>query len=319
MPRRLLALCACLTFSASLTACGSSSSDASGRLDVVAAFYPLQFATEQIGGDQVAVTGLTKPGAEPHELELTPKDVAEVSKADLVVFEHGLQPAVDQAVENEAPDTSLDVAPAAKLDLALQPAVGDDHGAEVEEHESGEGHEQEAGATDPHFWLDPLRYRDVSRAIADRLSTVDPTHEADYRARAKAFEARLTKLDRAFATGLAHCERPEIVTSHSAFGYLAQRYHLDQVGITGLSPDAEPDPSQIAAVARYVKDHDVTTIYAETLVSPATADTIAQETGATVKVLDPIEGITDKSAGSNYFEIMRSNLATLESGQGCST
>jgi zinc transport system substrate-binding protein len=317
MPRRLLTLSAGLALAAALAGCGSSSDAASGRVDVVAAFYPLQFATEQIGGDHVDVTGLTKPGAEPHELELTPKDVAEVSKAELVVYEHGLQPAVDEAVASQAPDTSLDVAPAARLDLALQPAVGHDHASEVEQHESGEGHDH-AGATDPHFWLDPVRYRDVSRAIADRLSQVDPAHEADYRARAKAFEAKLTKLNHAFATGLAHCERPEIVTSHSAFGYLAQRYHLAQVGITGLSPDAEPDPSQIAAVTRYVQQHDVTTIYSETLVSPATADTIAQETGAKVKVLDPIEGITDKSAGNNYFEIMRANLATLESGQSCS-
>ena len=303
----------------SLTACADQRAGAKdGRLDVVAAFYPLQFAVEQIGGPHVAVTGLTKPGAEPHELELTPKAVAEVSTADLVVFEKGLQPAVDQAVSSEAADTSLDVAPAAQLDLAFQPTIGADEHVEHAEGAAGHDHADEPGATDPHFWLDPIRYRDVARTIAARLAKADPAHRADYEARGRAFESKLTQLDRDFRAGLSSCERPEIVTSHSAFGYLAQRYHLTQVGISGLSPDAEPDPAQIAAVARYVKQHGVTTIYSETLVSPATADTVAQETGATVKVLDPIEGITDKSPGNNYFEVMRSNLSTLRSGQGCS-
>ncbi len=329
MPRRTSRLSAALVAATlvvvGLTSCGDRSSAAQdGRLDVVAAFYPLEFAARQIGGDHVAVTGLTKPGAEPHELELSPRDVARVSDADVVVYEHGLQPAVDEAVEGEAPDSALDVAPAAHLDLALQPSVveveGDEHDLAHQEaaREGHDEHEHEAGATDPHFWLDPVRYRAVARAIADRFIEADPAHRHDYQKRARAFERKLTGLDRAFRDGLRHCTRDELVTSHSAFGYLAQRYHLQQVGITGLSPDAEPDPAQLAAVARYVRAHDVTTIYSETLVSPKSAETVARETGATVKVLDPIEGITDDSAGTNYFAVMRANLRTLRSGQGCS-
>jgi zinc transport system substrate-binding protein len=289
--------------------CAGASADpgaGSGRLAAVASFYPLQLATAEIGGDHVSVLNLTKPGAEPHDLELTPRDVGAVSKARVVVYEKGLQPAVDQAVDQEAPDRALDVSAAANLDLTFTPI------------ESGEQHADAAGSTDPHFWLDPVRYSAVAQAVADRLARLDPAHRADYAANAKAFRAKLSALHRDLRTGLAHCTSTSIVTSHNAFGYLAQRYGLSQVGITGLSPEAEPEPAKLAEVARYVKAHHVTTVYAETLVSPAIADTVARETGATVATLDPIEGLTDSSAGRDYFAVMRSNLATLRAGQGCS-
>jgi zinc transport system substrate-binding protein len=284
---------------------GPGAGAGSGRLATVASFYPLQLATAEIGGDHVSVLNLTKPGAEPHDLELTPRDVGAVSKARVVVYEKGLQPAVDEAVAQEAPDRALDVADAAQLDLTLTP------------NDSGEPHADAAG-TDPHFWLDPVRYSAVAQAVADRLARLDPGHRADYAANAKAFRGRLSALDRDLRKGLAHCASTSIVTSHNAFGYLAQRYGLTQVGITGLSPEAEPEPAKLAEVARYVTAHHVSTIYAETLVSPAIADTVARETGATVARLDPIEGLTGSSAGRDYFEVMRSNLATLRAGQGCS-
>src|SRR5674476_1244563 len=140
-----------------LSACGSAGVAANGtvggRLAVVASFYPLQFATQQVGGDFVAVTSLTRPGAEPHDIELTPRDVATVSRASLVVYEKGLQGAVDQAVESEGGNRGLDVAPAAHLDLRLA-----------------------SGTTDPHFWLDPQRYAAVATVIARRLARIDPAH-----------------------------------------------------------------------------------------------------------------------------------------------
>lgn len=297
-----------------LTACAGSADGVgaragAGRLSVVTSFYPLQFAAEQIGGSHVSVSSLTKPGAEPHELELTPREVATVATARVVIYEKHLQPAVDQAVASEAKGKVLDVVPAARLDLRFTEGLGESR---------GDSATSDTGSVDPHFWLDPIRYRDVAHAIAGTLSAADPAHSGDYQAGAAAFAKKLTALNADFATGLAHCDRTEIVTSHNAFGYLARRYHLTQVGITGLSPDAEPAPGQLGAVATYAKEHGVTTIYAETLASPAVAETVAKETGATVKILDPIEGLTSKSAGTNYFEVMHANLATLQAGQGCS-
>lgn len=289
--------------SVSLAGCSSTAEldHQHGKLAVAAAFYPLQFAVEQVGGSRVAVTSVTKPGAEPHDLELTPQDVVAIRQADLVVYEKGLQPAVDAAVSSGSVKT-LDVAGAAHLDLAA-PA---------------EGQQPDPSAKDPHFWLDPSRYAAVGRAIADRLAQVDPSHAAQYRAGAARFTVALATLDGQLRAGLASCRHHEIVTGHAAFGYLAQRYGLTQRGIAGVSPDAEPDAATMRTAADQVRAQHATTVYAETLVSPALTETIARETGARVDVLDPIEGITSTSRGRDYFEVMRSNLATLRTGQECS-
>ena len=284
-------------------------SGTSRKLAVVASFYPLQYATQQIGGDHVTVTNLTRPGAEPHDVELTPRDVASVSKAALVVYERGLQGAVDQAVDSEARGRGLDVAPAAHLDLLFQRGIGTP---------TRTSRGNAPGTTDPHFWLDPQRYSDVVTVIAQRLSALDPVNKADYVNNAKAFQDKLAALNGEFMAGLDNCWRKEIVTSHSAFGYLAQRFGMVQIAINGLAPEQEPRAADLAAVSTYAKAHGVTTIYAETLASPAIAQAVAREVGARLATLDPIEGLTTASHGKDYFEVMRSNLKALQTGQGCS-
>lgn len=294
-----------------VSACGTDpgrASDGTTRLAVSAAFYPLEYAVQQVGGDHVHVQGLTKPGGEPHDIELTPRQVGSMATSDLVLYEKGFQPAVDQAVRQNAARRAFDVSPAADLSLVTT-SDGHDHSAEDASAHS---------AVDPHFWLDPQRYAAVAQAIADRLSTLDPAHATAYRANAARLRADLTALDREYRTGLATCRSRDLVTSHAAFGYLAQRYGLHQEGITGLDPEAEPNPAELAAVAAHVREVGATTIYAETLVSRAVADTLARETGATVAVLDPIEGITSESRGADYLAVMRSNLQTIRTGQGCS-
>ncbi len=270
-----------------------------GKLSIVASFYPLQYVTQRIAGAHATVTSLTPPGAEPHDLELTPRDVARVDRAQLVVYLKGFQPAVDGAVLAEAKGQAEDVAPAADLDRTL----------------SQDG---ESNGTDPHFWLDPERLQAVSDRIEERLAAVDPAHAADYRTGLASLTQDLTTLDAEYRTGLARCANKDLVTSHEAFGYLAQRYGLHQIGITGLVPDAEPDPGVLAHVSDYVRANHVRTIYYETLVSPAIADTVAGETGARTEVLDPIEGLTKQSQGRDYLAIMRANLRNLQEGQPCS-
>ncbi|MEO9151649.1 MAG: metal ABC transporter substrate-binding protein [Lapillicoccus sp.] len=274
-----------------------------GAIGVVASFYPIEYAVEQIGGRHVSVTSLTKPGAEPHDVELTPKDVATITDTALVVYAAGFQPAVDEAVSQQAADRAFDVAPTAHLDLAA-PAEG--------------GEAPAAGAKDPHFWLDPERYEAVSKAIGARLAEVDPTHAADYATNTTAFVTRLAALDTDFSTGTKTCANRDLVTSHAAFGYLSQRYGFTQVPITGLDPDVEPSAADLTRVADLVRARRVTTIYAETLAEPKFAQTVADSTGAALATLDPIEGLTDRSAGKDYLEVMRSNLAALQKGQGCS-
>ncbi len=288
--------------------CGAGDRPSSeGPLQVTAAFYPLQYVTERVGGSHVRVTTLTKPGGEPHDLELTPRDVATLADAPLVVYLAGYQPAVDRAVKGQAGGRAFDTAPAARLD---RPATHEEHG---EEEQHGEQHT----GPDPHFWLDPTRLADVGDALARRLAEADPAHAQSYTANAAALRRDLLALDGELKAGLADCANRVLVTSHQAFGYLAARYGLTQVGISGLEPEAEPDAGTLARVAELVRRESVRTVYSETLVSPAITRTVASETGAKVAVLDPIEGLTDASAARDYFGLMRANLATLKAGQPC--
>ena len=272
-----------------LAGCAQRGAGASGStVAVMTSFYPLQFVTERVAGPAATVRNLTKPGAEPHDLELGPRDVADLGDADLVVYLSGFQPAVDTAVDQQAESTSYDVAPAARLD-----------------------------AKDPHFWLDPTRLADVGDAVADRLAEADPAGAADFRRNATTLRADLEALDAEMSEGLADCASADLVTSHTAFGYLAERYGLTQRGITGLMPEDEPSSSDLAAIADFVAANEVRTIYAETLVSPAIAETVARETGARTALLDPLEGLDESSQAGDYLAVMRANLATLREGQGC--
>ncbi|MGB2839533.1 MAG: metal ABC transporter substrate-binding protein [Actinomycetes bacterium] len=262
-----------------------------------AAFYPLQYVTEAVGGDLVSVTNLTKPGAEPHDLELAPQDLAQLTDADLAVYLDGFQPAVDDAVAQKTDGGVLDVSQAADLTLTTV-----DGGEEI---------------TDPHFWLDPLRLADVGDAVADSLSQLDPPAQATFDANAAALRAKLERLDSSYREGLSDCEHRQLVTSHTAFGYLATAYRLEQVGLTGLTPETEPNPKELADVTQFVRDNDVQTIFYETLVSPDVAETVAQATGASTSVLDPLEGLSDESAGDDFLQVMQSNLANLQEGLSC--
>jgi zinc transport system substrate-binding protein len=310
MLRRRLPL-AVLPALLALGACGTDAANGDpDRVDVVAAFYPLQFAAERVGGEAVKVTGLTKPGAEPHDLELNPKQVGQITDGDLVVYLKGFQPAVDEAVEQAAGDRALDAAGAVPV---LRAGEG-----EHEPHPGEEtpGHEEEAGASDPHVWLDPTRLATVADAVADRLATVDPDGAEGYRGRAAALRSDLEKLDAEYAEGLRTCQRRELIVSHAAFGYLAARYDLEQIGLGGLSPEDEPSPRRLAEVTAEAREHGATTIFFETLVSPKVAETIARSVGARTAVLDPIEGLEPGATG-DYLSVMRTNLATLRTALGC--
>ena len=183
---------------------------------------------------------------------------------------------------------------------------------------AGEEHADEAaGGNDPHVWLDPQRFATIAGAVGEQLAAADPAHAADHRARAATLRTQLTALDTEFATKLKTCERREIVTSHTAFNYLAKRYALSEIGITGISPEAEPSPQRLAEVTREAREHGATTIFFETLVSPAVAETIAREVGAETAVLDPLEGLT--GTGTDYFSVMRANLTALTTALGCTS
>lgn len=268
---------------------GCGEGDATRSEDaVVAVFYPLAFAVDAVAPDGVDVVNLTPPGVEPHDLELGASDAGLIDGARLVVYlGGGFQPALEEAVaRRDAP--SLD----ALEGQSLLPGPGDGDEA------------------DPHVWLDPTRLAAVARRVAGALG--DP-------AAADGLVERLDALDAELRSGLADCDRREIVTSHAAFGYLAHRYGLEQVPLAGLAPEAEPTPRDLEALVRRVEESGATTVFFETLASPELAEVVARETGATTAVLDPLEGIAaDRLAdGVDYFSVMRENLAALRKALGC--
>jgi zinc transport system substrate-binding protein len=292
---------------AALAGCASSPA-ASSQKEVLAAAYPFAWAAEQVGGPDVRVTGLVKPGVEPHDVELGPRQVAAFQGAALVVYLRGFQPAVDAAITEAPEDSRLDLTSA----VAVQPAssgLADGHGDEGGHDEHGE-----QSGTDPHVWLDPVRMQAIVKAVRDRLSAQDPQHKAAFAERADVTLGQLTALDQTFRDALKGCARTDIVTAHSAFAYLADRYGLEQVGISGLSPEAEPAPGRLAEVAKYARSHGVTTIFFEALVNPKVAQTVADEVGATTAVLDPLEGV---SGTDDYLSVQRRNAAALHTALGC--
>ncbi len=259
-----------------LTGCGGAD-HAEEATTVVAAFYPLAWAAEQIGGEETHVVNLTPPGAEPHDIELSPRDVEAVRGADLVVYVgSGFQSAVEDAVA-QRDGSSLDVS---------------------------------GGDQDPHVWLDPVRFARIAEEIGDALGRPEAGRE---------LARRLRGLDRDYMTGLAHCERRTLVTTHAAFGHLAARYGLTQIPLAGRSPEAEPSPRELERLVDEVRESGATTVLAEPLVSSRLAETVAREAGAKVAVLDPIEGLTEEqlAGGEDYLSVMRRNLATLKEALGC--
>jgi zinc transport system substrate-binding protein len=277
--RIVLVLIPCVAILAACGGDGNPSAGDSGQIEVVAAFYPLAWAAEEIGGGDVGVRNLTPLGAEPHDAELSARDVERIRRADVVLYlGGGFQPAVEEAVEGAEGRT---------VDL-LEDPVG----------------------RDPHVWLDPVRFQDMARRVARALGG-----SAD----ATVLSGELKSLNEDFETGLARCRRRQIVTAHDAFGYLARRYRLEQVPIAGISPETEPTPRQLERVIERVRRTGASTIFFETLVSPRLAETVARETGAGTAVLNPIEGLTDEQAtrGEDYLSLMRENLASLRRALGC--
>ncbi|WP_370635442.1 metal ABC transporter substrate-binding protein [Cellulomonas sp. C5510] len=302
-----------------LSACSSGGGDGSGGsggddgVQVLASFYPLQYVAEQVGGELVSVDSLTPPGAEPHDLELSPAQVDQVGRADLVVYLSQFQAAVDEAVEANPPGHVVDAAQDTELHAAEHDEDGEEHADD--EHGDEHGEEHDHGSLDPHFWLDPSRLPAVADDVAAQLGELDPDHADEFEANARTFAQAMTDLDDEYAAGLATCESRTIVTTHEAFSYLADRYDLEQVGISGVDPEGEPSPARLAEVGDVVRAEGVTTIFFETLASPKVAETLADELGVETAVLDPLEGLTDDT--QDYVSVAKTNLETLRTALSC--
>lgn len=275
-----------------LGGCRTSVPEAGGRVAVIASFYPLAEFAQRVGGDRVRVTMLVPSGVEPHDYEPTPREIAALTRARVVIYNGaGFEPWLVRLLPEVAGRAVI---------------VNTTQGLPLVE-------------MDPHVWLDPLLARQQVERIAQGLIRADPAGRRRYETNANEVSRQLRELHARFSTVLAGCQRTEILTSHAAFGYLARRYGLTQIAISGLAPEAEPAPARLKELVETARRHDVEVIYVETLVSPRFAEVVAREVGAKVRTLNPIEGLTseERREGKNYFTVMNGNLTQLAQGLDC--
>lgn len=267
---------------AALPSCNGGSGNA---LTVVASFYSLAFAAEQVGGADVEVIDLTPPGSEAHDVELSFEDRSALETADLVLYlgDIGFQPQIERAVD----EATGEVVPAART-------IDDD---------------------DPHVWLDPLAFAEMAERAAGGYARVDNARAGEYRTRAEKLRARLETLDEWYRTTLADCRSHTILVTHDAFGYLADRYRLEQVGLAGISPEGEPTSESLIQAEALVRDGDVDAVfYEETEEGRRIAETVGQDLG--IPAL-PLATLESRPPEGNYLTVMKANLDSLAEGMGC--
>jgi zinc transport system substrate-binding protein len=310
-----LAMGSLLVASLVTTGCGdkgTTESDASGKdkkLKIVTSFYPMQEFTNQVAGAIADVTVLVPAGTEPHDWEPTPKDVAKIAEADVFIYNGGgFEGWVDDILKS-VNNPKLKVVEASKgIELMESSNAHDEHDEHKDEKKDGEH------ALDPHVWIDPILVQQEVKTITDALVEVDAAHAADYKKNSDEYIAILKDLDTTYKNELKDVKSKEFVTSHTAFAYLAKRYGLTQMPISGVSPEQEPSAAEMKEIVEFVKEHQVKTIFFETLASPKVAEAVAKEAGVETAVLNPMEGLTDeeKAKGLNYIGVMKANLDALK-------
>ncbi|MGY1435644.1 metal ABC transporter substrate-binding protein [Streptomyces reniochalinae] len=300
--------------SLTLAACGSGAGD-DGKVHVAASFYPMAYLAQQIGGDRVEVRNLTQPGTEPHDLELSPKQTGQLGEADMIVYLKGLQPAVDEAVEQSGVDNIAEAASFTTLEkhgTDVHGEEGHDHGGHGE-HE-GHDHGDETGG-DPHVWLDPVRYAEVAEGVGKQLQKADPDHEDEYEKNTEALVKKLGKLDKEFKDGLKGKKSDTFITTHAAFGYLAERYGLHEEAVAGIDPESEPSAARMKELHDVAKKDEVDTVFFENNASDKTAKTLAGDLNLKTAVLSPLESVKNPKT-QDYFSVMHQNLTALKTALG---
>ena len=343
--KRILMIC-----SISLLAAGCSQTEpaantvepeAAKKAVVATSFYPLTHFAKQVGGDKVTVQQVAAQGSDPHTFEPTPHQLKNIYSADiLLVNGTGLEPWAER-VQEEVESKGIAVMVASELvdrlpygrdehedyseDEHHDDDAHDEHEDEHDDHEDHEEHEgdehhHDHGEWDPHVWLDPSLAEDIVKAIAEKLSAIDPANAMRYKANADAYVSKLRTLDSDMIHGLSACQRDAVIVSHDAFRYIAHRYGFHALEISGLAPSAEPNPARMAELAEIAEEEGISYVFFETHVSPALSQTLADEIGAETLVLHPISALTkqERSSGKTYIDLMRQNLQNLRIALECS-
>ncbi|MGA8944250.1 MAG: metal ABC transporter substrate-binding protein [Thermoactinomyces sp.] len=295
----------------------ANSKNTEGKLQVYTSIYPLYDFAKKIGGSHVAVTNLIPPGVDPHSFELQARDMGKLSEADLLVYNGGgFEPWMERVKKMLDPD-KIRVVNAAESILPDGGQASREVSHEIS-HEHGHGDEHLENGSDPHVWLDPQLAKQQAAAIRDALMQLDASHKDEYMKNYDQLASELDQLDQEFREMAARAPKKEFVVSHASFTYLAKRYGLEQIAVSGLSPSDEPSPQELKKIIEHVKEHDIDVILFETLVSSKMAQVIKNEIKAEALVLNPLEGLTETEMkrGEDYFSVMRKNKENLAKALG---
>ena len=285
----------------SILAGNKNLSNNNGRIQVTASFYPMYFFATQIAGNKADVYSITPASAEPHDYEPSAQDIARIQNSRMLILNGGALEAWGNKIKDDLSDKNVLVVTAGE---GLADRQIEEEGKTIQ---------------DPHVWLDPILAKEEVGKIEKGFEKIDPANSLYYQTNAGVLDSKLDQLDQEYKQRLTSCSKTDFVTSHAAFGYLGREFGINQVAISGVSPDEEPSTQKLAEVSDLVKKENIKVIFFESLVSPKLSQTIANETGAKAMVLDPIEGITQEDAakGATYLTVMQNNLHNLRIALEC--
>ena len=289
-----------------IVGCGGEKQSVSDKLQVAASFYPMAEFARNVGGDKAEVFVLVPDGAEAHDWEPSPSDLSRLGKAQVFVYNGVVEPWAKQALTALSERKIL----AVQTGLGLYERAGETHEEEHHHHDHGCAH----GKQDPHVWISPKKAIKQVERITAVLCEADAKNAKYYQDNSAKYVEQLKALDIQLTNLAKNAPRKVFVTAHAACGHLAADYGLKQLAVTGLSPHAEPTPADLQRLIKVVQEENVRYVFFETLTDPKLAKLVADETGAEISVLDPLEGLNEEGRKNklDYLQIMQRNIHNLQ-------
>lgn len=286
-------------------------SDINDKLRVYTSIYPINYIVTEIGGDSVSVENVVPLGTDPHDFEPSMKTVAKIGQSDLFIYNGaGLESWGDRIASEMEPEKAIEAAKYVKL-IDME----DDH----KDYEHGEGDhdgddDHDHGDKDPHIWLSLKNMDIIAKEVEKKLVELDPENRDQYRENYESLSEKLLSLDRRYREELKDRTSSTILVSHSAFGYLAKEYDIEQISVTGVSPNAEPSPRTLSNLIDIAAERELKYIYFETLASPKSVEMLSKEANLEPLVLNTVEGLTEENIENrdDYITIMEENLKNLK-------
>lgn len=302
------------------SSCASSPNSSNQRIVVSASLFPIAEIVSRVGGDMVDVVTLTPPGADAHDVELTAKQIQKLTDSDVVFyFGDDFQPGMQKAIETLPDSKVVDLFEEVELlDAALTDSPHNDSTDQDTSHVQGEH--------DPHVWLDPTNMIAMTNTVVAELSDVSPTHADTFSSNGAAYVSELNQLGEYLDTNIGQttdststCESTYLYTAHQGFTYLAHRAGLTLKPIAGVNPDEQVSAQHLEELAKELKGQNIT-IFFESLIPSATAQTLAESLNVRTDYLNPLEGLSraDIDSGVTYVSAQKENVDKIAVALGCS-